>query len=164
MGVYPFLRKKWNLVLSPIFRILLGFVAAALSMAYACVLQHYIYTKPERSIDIWIQTPAYVLIALSEIWLIITGLEVAFIQSPENLRAFVSSIFWLTIAIGSAIAIALSPVSQDPYMVWLFGALAIAAFIAGCIFYIWFKDSLEESQPAADAGPSDDSDELGKQG
>lgn len=147
MGVYPLLRKKWNLILSPILRILMGFTSAALAMAYACILQHFIYSEPESSIGIWIQAPAYVFLALSECWLIITGLEVAFVKSPENLRAFVSSIFWLTIAVGSAIAIALSPVSQDPYMVWLFGALAVAAFVAGCLFYVWFRDSLKDGPP-----------------
>ena len=116
-------------------------------MAYACVLQHYIYTRPPLSIPVWTQAPGYVFGAFSEIFVVVTGLEVAFIKSPENLRAFVSSIFWLTIAIGSAIAIALAPVSTDPYMVWTYGALAITAFAAGCLFYVWFRHDIIRDVP-----------------
>lgn len=69
-----------------------------------------------------------------------TGIEIAFNNSPENLRAVVTSVFWVTIAVGAAIGIALTPVSQDPYMVWTYGGIAVAAFLAGCVFWICFRD------------------------
>jgi POT family proton-dependent oligopeptide transporter len=49
-------------------------------------------------------------------------------------------VFWVTIAVGAAIGIALTPVSQDPYMVWTYGGIAVAAFLAGCVFWICFRD------------------------
>ena len=122
-------------------------MCASFGMVYACVLQHFIYSRPEASIPVWIQAPGYIFGALSEIFVIITGLEVAFLKAPENLRTFVSSIFWVTIAIGSAIGIALSPVSQDPYMVWTYGGLAIAAFVSGSVFYICFRGSITGAVP-----------------
>lgn len=126
---------------------------ASLGMLYACVLQYFIYNRPPNSIFVWIQAPAYVFIAISEIWVIITGLEVAFLKAPESLRAFVSSIFWLTIAIGAAIGIAMAPASKDPHMVWLYGSLSVAAFVSGCIFYVWFKDSIRDGPSIAGQGP-----------
>ncbi|KAG5753586.1 hypothetical protein H9Q72_010329 [Fusarium xylarioides] len=111
---------------------------ASISMAYACVLQHYIYKSPPNSIHVWIQAPSYILVALSEAFVIITGLELAFTQAPKNLRSVISALFWLTIAVAAAICIALGAVSQDPYLVWMYGAVGISGFIAGCAFYACF--------------------------
>lgn len=47
----------------------------------------------------------------------------------------------MTIGIAAAICIALSPVSQDPYLVWMYASLAIVGFVAGCIFYLCFRKS-----------------------
>ena len=52
--------------------------------------------------------------------------------------------FWLTIGIAAAICIALAPVSQDPYLVWMYGSLGIVGFVAGCALYICFRNSFEE--------------------
>lgn len=83
MIVYPLLRK-YKIDFDPVTRIFLGFMFASFSMAYACVLQHYIYNSPPNSIHVWIQAPAYILVALSEAFVIITGLELAFTQAPRK--------------------------------------------------------------------------------
>ncbi|GKT49481.1 putative peptidoglycan-N-acetylglucosamine deacetylase [Colletotrichum spaethianum] len=118
-------------------------------MVYASVLQHYIYNSPPNSIHVWIQAPAYILVAFSEAFIIVTGLELAFTQAPKNLRSVVSALFWLTIGVAAAICIALAPVSQDPYLVWMYGSLGIVGFVSGCAFYACFypgrnKKSAEE--------------------
>lgn len=107
-------------------------------MAYSCVLQHYIYENEPGSLNVWLQTPGYVLGALGEIWAVVTGLELAFTKAPEQLRTVVSSIFWVTVALGSALGIALSPVSRDPLMVWTYAGLAVASTVAGFVFMFWF--------------------------
>lgn len=53
-------------------------------MVYASVLQHYIYNSPPKSIHVWIQAPAYILVAFSEAFIIVTGLELAFTQAPKK--------------------------------------------------------------------------------
>lgn len=141
--VYPALRKA-GIDFNPVRRITLGFFCASLSMVYACVVQHYIYNSPPSSINVWVQTPGYVFGSLAEIWVLVTGIEIAFNNAPENLRAVVTSVFWVTIAVGAAIGIALSPVSQDPYMVWTYGGIAVAAFIAGCVFWACFRNTARE--------------------
>lgn len=137
LGVYPLLRK-FHIDFDPVSRIFAGFLLASISMVYASVLQHYIYISAPNSIHVWIQAPAYVLVALSEAFIIITGLELAFTQAPKTLRSFVSALFWLTIGIAAAICIGLSPVSQDPYLVWMYGSLAIVGFVAGVVYYACF--------------------------
>ncbi|KAG9503325.1 hypothetical protein J7337_006170 [Fusarium musae] len=81
--VYPLLRK-YRIDFDPVTRIFMGFMFASISMAYACVLQHYIYKSPPNSIHVWIQAPSYILVALSEAFVIITGLELAFTQAPKK--------------------------------------------------------------------------------
>lgn len=53
------------------------------------------------------------------------------------------------IGIAAAICIGLSPVSQDPYLVWMYGSLGIVGFVAGCAFFICFRksDSLRAVTP-----------------
>lgn len=64
----------------------------------------------------------------------------------NSLRSLVSALFWLTIGIAAAICIALAPVSQDPYLVWMYGSLAIVGFVAGIVFYVLFGRSFGEVQ------------------
>jgi POT family proton-dependent oligopeptide transporter len=81
--VYPLLRK-YRINFDPVTRIFVGFITASLSMVYASVLQHYIYNSPPQSIHVWIQAPSYILVAFSEAFVIITGLELAFTQAPKT--------------------------------------------------------------------------------
>ncbi|KAL6171719.1 hypothetical protein ACJQWK_02725 [Exserohilum turcicum] len=141
--IYPQLRK-YKINFSPVLRMTAGFIMASFAMAYASVLQHYIYKSPPNSIHVWIQAPAYILVAFSEAFVIITGLELAYTKAPSSLRSLVSALFWLTIGIAAAICIALAPVSQDPYLVWMYGSLSIVGFVAGCALYICFRNSFEE--------------------
>lgn len=121
MFVYPGLRRM-GFVARSIFRIWLGFMFGALAMVYSAVLQHYIYrTNPcgsfvsscdtPSSLSVWIQVPPYVLIAISEIFASITGLEYAYNKAPKRMKSVVMSVFLFMTAIGNAINAALSYVS-----------------------------------------------------
>jgi len=147
--VYPALRKK-GINFTPVKKITLGFMFASLSMVVAAIIQHLIYqTSPcgnqaatcdEFSpISVWWQIPAYVLIGVSEVFTSITGLEYAYTKAPENMRSFVTSI-WLSMnALSSALGQAFVALSSDPLLVWNYGAFAVISFIAGCLFWFFFK-------------------------
>ncbi|CAE6488666.1 unnamed protein product [Rhizoctonia solani] len=156
--VYPGLRR-FGWVVRPIQRITLGFMFAAMAMVYASVLQNAIYkTNPcgrfvtdcdtPSSLNVWIQTPAYVLISCSEIFASITGLEYAYNKAPLRMKSIVMAAYLLTQAVGSALSWALVSVSTDPYLVWNYAGSGIAAFIAGIAFWICFHhmDATEEEQ------------------
>lgn len=132
-GLYPLLRHL-HIPFPPVARIFVGFMLVSASMVYACILQHHIYISPPESIHVWIQAPAYVLVAFSEAFVVVTGLEVAFTQAPKNLRSVVSALFWLTIGVAAAIAVGLAPVSQDPDLVWMYGSLGVVSFLGGVGF------------------------------
>lgn len=168
--VYPLLRKVGT-PFRPITRITMGFVFAALSMAYAAVVQHLIYsagpcytaplacpaannTEPNH-VHVAVQTPAYFFIGISEIFASITGLEYAFTKAPPSMKSFVMSIFLLQSAFGSALGIALAPTAKDPNLVWMYTGLCVATTMTAGIFWVLFKKynaSEEELNALEDKG------------
>ena len=150
--LYPFIRRFTPF--KAITKISLGFMFGTAAMVYAAILQHYIYKAGPcydeplacegfvgvpNHIHIALQAPAYVLIALSEIFASITGLEYAYTKAPISMKSFIMSLYLLSTAVGSAIGIALSSTSRNPKFVWSYTGLAVACFIAGCLFWVCFR-------------------------
>ncbi|KAK8047847.1 POT family protein [Apiospora saccharicola] len=157
--IYPAIART-GFVLTPIKKITLGFAFGTLAMVSTAVVQHYIYkdspcgdhpTKcpegPPPNMSVWIQTPAYVLIAFSEIAASITGLEYAFTKAPKNMRSLVTAVFWFAQAFSSAIAQAFVPLATDPLLVWLYTTVSIIAVLGGIGFWFTFRklDAEEEA-------------------
>ena len=168
-GVYPLLRKL-RIPFKPITRITFGFFLAASSMAYAAGIQRWIYnTGPcfdsplscpaseggalPNKVHVAAQTPAYVLIGLSEIFASITGLEYAFTKAPPSMKSVVMGIFLLQNAFGSAIGIAISPTSKNPHLVTFYACLAGVTTLVGTAFWLCFKhhNATEEELNKIDA-------------
>lgn len=101
----------------------------------------------------WLQVPAYILIAISEIFASITGLEYAYNKAPARLKSLVMSLFLLTSAVGSMLNLALVPVSEDPYLMWNYTGVGAGALTFGITFYIVFhkRDANEEEENAVGA-------------
>ncbi|KAK2748184.1 MFS peptide transporter [Colletotrichum kahawae] len=155
--IYPLLRKA-GIELKPIMRITIGFWLGALCLAYAAIVQHLIYKAgpcyeapgacPEgmnngaslpNHVHIAVQTPAYVFIGLSEIFISVTGLEYAYTKAPPSMKSFVQSIYLFTNAFGSAISEALVSVAVDPKFLWMYTGVACFSFIIGFVFYFTFR-------------------------
>ncbi|KKZ64233.1 POT family proton-dependent oligopeptide transporter [[Emmonsia] crescens] len=153
--IYPLLRRM-RIPFKPVSRITMGFFFASAAMAYAAVVQHFIYSAPPcydaplncpasrggavpNRVHVALQTPAYLLVGFSEIFASITGLEYAYTKAPASMKSFVMAIFLMTIAFGAVLAIALSPTSKDPNLIWMYTGLSIASFIAGVSFWILFR-------------------------
>ncbi|EIN04582.1 PTR2-domain-containing protein [Punctularia strigosozonata HHB-11173 SS5] len=162
--IYPALRRV-GIHFTPIKKITLGFFTGAAAMIWAAVLQHYIYKKNPcgyhasacdevAPINVWAQTGAYVLIAISEILASITGLEYAFTKAPKNMRSLVMSVYLFMSAISSALGEAFVSLSADPLLVWNYGVMAVLAGVAGIVF--WFAhrhlDAAEDELNAIDEG------------
>jgi POT family proton-dependent oligopeptide transporter len=163
--IYPKLRRM-GLSLRPISRITIGFIFGALAMMYAAYVQQLIYSAPpcfsspltctaaklpdgtiaHNKVNVFIQTPAYCLIALSEIFASVTGLEYAYTQAPSSMKSFVQAIYLLMSAVGAAGAAAIAPLAKDPRLTWLYISLATASLVVGCVFWILFrgKDEADE--------------------
>ncbi|TFK37848.1 POT family-domain-containing protein [Crucibulum laeve] len=159
---YPALRR-WGVNFSALKKITAGFFTGAAAMIWAAVVQHYIYKTNQcgdqaatcadadgnpivSPLNVWIQTGSYVLIAFSEIFASITGLEYAFTKAPTNMRSLVMSVFLFASAIASALGEAFVSLSADPLLVWNYGTMAVLAGVAGVIFWISVRklDSQED--------------------
>lgn len=153
--IYPGLRKI-GINPSPIKRITAGFILGSLAMVWAAVVQHYVYkTNPcgnqvstcvdadgnpvTSSLNVWIQSGSYLLIAFSEILASITGLEYAFTKAPKNMKSLVMAIFLFTSAISAAIGEAFNPLSIDPLLVWNYGTMSVLSGIGGVLFWFSFR-------------------------
>ena len=154
--VYPLLHRLL-IPFYPITRITLGFILCSCSMAYAAVLQHIIYASPPcyryplspnclggkvpNQVHVAWQIPAYVLLALSEVFLVPTGNEYIFTRAPASMKSFVMAIHLSTVSLGSLLAIAITPWVIDPKLTWVYAALAVGVLVAGLIFWSVFRGS-----------------------
>lgn len=174
--VYPLLRKM-RIPVKPITRIVCGFWIAALAMAYAAIVQHLIYSAGpcyahplcDASVDadgvahgnnvhIAIQTPAYMLIGISEIFASATGYEYAYTKAPPSMKSFVQSLFLLTNAFGSALGEAFVPAAYDPAIQWMYVGLAGGAVCAGIVIWVFFSkyNATEEEMNAIEGDVTED--------
>ncbi|PWN26018.1 putative PTR2-Di-and tripeptide permease [Jaminaea rosea] len=170
LGVYPLLRK-WGFNFTPLKRICAGFFLASFAMVSAAVVQAYIYKlspcgtnaaeceTPEGDvqpapINVAAQVPSYVLIAFSELFASVTGLEYAFTKAPKSMKSMVMALFLFMTAISNAVGEAFLPLSEDPLLVWNYGVFAVASFIAAIVFWICFRklDAEEDELNAIGVG------------
>lgn len=158
MGVYPLL-DRMKIPFTPIKRITVGFFVASASMIWSAVLQHYIYERnpcgkyvgddvrrngldcSEVSADltVWIQTGAYGLVALSEIFASVTSMEVAALMAPANMRSIIMAVSLFTTAFASAINEAFNPLAKNPLFVINYAVFACLSFVGGALFYVSFR-------------------------
>ena len=146
--IYPGL-ERLGIRFTPLKKIAWGFVTSALSMITACVIQYYIYKlgpcghypseetcSDPAPINVWVQTLPYVLIAFSEIFASITGLEYAFTKAPKNMRSVVTAVFLFTSAVSYAVGEAFVSLSADPLLIWNYMIIALLTAIGGAGFWL----------------------------
>ena len=147
--VYPTLRK-YGIRFTPVKKIAFGFFTGTAAMVWAAVLQQYIYWQSDCGYDagecdtvveinVWAQTGAYVLIAISEIFASITSLEYAFSKAPRNMRSLVMSFNLFMSALSAALGEAFVYLANDPLLVWNYGVAAVLSFVGGVCFWIMYR-------------------------
>ncbi|WFD18206.1 hypothetical protein MCAP1_000405 [Malassezia caprae] len=156
--------ERYNIPLTPLKRITIGFFLASFAMVWAAVLQHYIYKtspcgtrvgdkhhyapdgskcsllKNSSSLSMWVSSGSYVLIAFSELFASVTSMEVAMIMAPKNMRSIVMAVGTFTTAVASAIGEAFIGLSQNPNWVINYGLFAGLAFVGGILFWLCFRN------------------------
>lgn len=150
---YSFLAKH-RIRFGPIARLVAAFVFCGLSMAYAAIVQHLIYSSPPcyshpfkcagsqngklpNRISIWVQLPVYFLLAIGEIFGFVTAFEYAYSNAPKEMKAVVMAFSQLTAGLASVLGMAISPAAKDPNMVVMYSALAGGMGVTAGLF--WWK-------------------------
>jgi len=153
--IYPVLHKR-RIYIQAITRITVGFGFVALSMVYAAFVQHMIYSaKPcllvpricaashnrtQHLVNVWLQAPVFLLIAMGEALCSVTALEIAYSYAPKDMKAVVQAFNLLMAGLGSACAMALSPLAHDPNLVYFYASLAGGMATTTLIFWLFFRN------------------------
>jgi POT family proton-dependent oligopeptide transporter len=152
--VYP-LMEKVGLPSTSIVRMTIGFVFISASMAIAAGVQQLVYESPPcyrnpqhcaavlkhpRSNDVTValQTPIYVVGAIGEVFFSVAGSEYAYNQAPVGMKSIVQAVYMSTLAVSSALGLAVSPAFRDPYMTVLFSVLAGVMLVCSMMFGLFF--------------------------
>lgn len=126
-GVYPLLRR-YNIRFGRISRITFGFLLAAISGVIGAIIQWRVYkTSPcgyaastcddVSPINIWWQLPNISLGAISEVFVNVTGYELAYARSPPHMKSLVVALFLFNTALSTAFSEILIPAVIDPHLV-----------------------------------------------
>ncbi|KAJ5984696.1 hypothetical protein N7481_006795 [Penicillium waksmanii] len=167
--IYPTLRR-YKMTPGPITRITFGFFLATLSGIAGTLTQWKVYelspcgyqasTCDEVApISIWWQLATTILAALSECFAAVTAYEVAYARSPKSMKSLVVAVFLFMNALSSALGEILIPVTKDPYLLWLWGAPAVALAVQSIIFWFRFKHLNHETFNAGDELDEEDEQE-----
>ncbi|RMZ71907.1 oligopeptide transporter [Pyrenophora seminiperda CCB06] len=161
---YPFLHRR-RIYPTAVSRITVGFAFVTLSMLYATVVQLFIYRSPpcydepgscgHNEINVWIQAPLYFLISAGEIFAYVTALEYAYDHSPKAMKVVVQAIGLLVGSLGSACAMALTPVARNPYLVTFYASLTGSMAVTTVIFWALFHK--HDGSPACEESTADPS-------
>lgn len=164
-SLYPFLHRR-RIYLKPIMRITIGFGFVALSMLYAAVVQHRIYSAPpcythlERCgpnhVNVWVQAPLYFLMSAGEIFALVTALEYAYDHAPKRMKVVVQAFGLLAGSAGSAGALTLTAAARNPHLVTFYASLTAGMVAVTVAFWLAFhRYDDQASAGGRDASQSD---------
>ncbi|ODV81222.1 PTR2-domain-containing protein [Suhomyces tanzawaensis NRRL Y-17324] len=154
--IYPTLRR-YKIDFKPSYRIAFGFLLAAASQAAGAIIQRRIYNtsacgdyattcKTPSPISAWVDVTVYILSAASECFANVTAYELAYTRSPPHMKGLVMALFLFTSAISAAIGEAITPVMNDPHLVWVFGSFAIIGTASAILFFFHFRNLDKEME------------------
>lgn len=107
LGIYPHIGKY----ASPLRRMSCGMFLAAGSYLVVAALQRQIETGAQLSV-LW-QTVPYVILTAAEVLVSTTGLEFAFREAAPEMKSIIMSFFFLTIAFGDLLVVAITKIFSD---------------------------------------------------
>lgn len=155
-GLYPWLRRK-DIPFRAMSRITFGFVLLAGAMAYAAGVQQLIYNaapcydEPRKcpasmsgtlpnQVSVFLQIPIYVLGGLAEMFCLPAAQEIVYNQVPRDMRSITSAISISMAGFGALLAMAFTPLANDPHLVVMYSVLAGIMAAATVIFGIVFRN------------------------
>jgi dipeptide/tripeptide permease len=131
--VYPYWKRRYGL-LSPFLKSQVGFALISMSMVVAGMLEYFriLHSDPtynevakvrlhfysllditvSQSLEFYMRFPQYFLIAISEVFVVIVALKVAYIQAPRQFKSVSMGILYMFNALGTLLAAAILLLTQ----------------------------------------------------
>jgi POT family proton-dependent oligopeptide transporter len=127
----------------PLRRIGLGFLFTFFSFVAAAILDVYVVDYNNQIHVIW-QFPQYLLLCIGEVLVSVTGLELAYSQSPKAMKGFMQSFYLLTVSIGNMIVVLIAsssifPITFKYRQAGEFLLFAFLMLLAFCLFLFLAK-------------------------
>lgn len=152
--VYPFM-KNVGLPSTATVRMTIGFLFISASMAIAAGVQQLIYESPPcysnpqrceavldnpgpNDVSVASQVPIYVVGAVGEVFFSVAGSEYAYNQAPAGMKSILQAVYMSTLAVSSALGLAVSPAFRNPYMTVVYSTLAGVMALCSIIFGLCF--------------------------
>ncbi|KAG0582296.1 hypothetical protein KC19_3G049500 [Ceratodon purpureus] len=106
--IYPFFESR-RFSLRPISRMVTGMILSSLAFLFSGLLQQAIDSQgaSNQPLSILWQIPQYVVMTAGEIMFSITGLEFAYSQAPDSMKAVVQAAWLFTVSAGNFVTVAL---------------------------------------------------------
>ncbi|KAJ7747785.1 di/tri peptide transporter 2 [Mycena metata] len=149
--LYPALRRA-KITFSPINRMALGFLLEVFAQAYAAGVQHLVYAAPPcysaplqcgtagpNDVNVFLQTPIYVLEGLGEVFSSPATYEYAYEAAPESMKSLLQSVWVGMGAIAVLLGLAMSPLYRDPLLVVNYALLAGVMLLTTVVYYLAFR-------------------------
>ncbi len=142
--LYPFLGKFFKVTY--LRKIAAGFFLGGASFAVIATAQSWIEQGIEVSI-IW-QIFAFLLLAMAEILIFITGIEIAYTHAPNSMKSLFSALYLLSISLGNVFTAIVNRVIEDPNgnsiisgsaYFWFFTGLILVVAIAFIFYMPYYK-------------------------
>jgi POT family proton-dependent oligopeptide transporter len=165
--LYPALRKA-KITFSPINRMTLGFLLESFAQAYASGIQHFVYSKAPcfnsplkcapvpgpNHINVWVQSPIYVLEGLGEVFSSPSVYEYAYDTAPPSMKSVLQAVLVGMGALASLLGLAISPLFRDPLLVVSYAVLAGLMMLTTVVYFFVFRthgDSVAANELAVDS-------------
>lgn len=129
--VFPRL-EKWGLHITPIRKMVFGMFLCALGFVSVAIIQMAIDSGAQLNVA-W-QVLPYLIVAIAELLVSITGLEFAYTQASRSMKSTVMSFWLLTVFIGNMLTAWISKISYFPtasaeYFWFFAGLMGLTALV-----------------------------------
>ncbi|RYP40351.1 hypothetical protein DL767_001763 [Monosporascus sp. MG133] len=165
---------KHRIAFGAMARVTVAFLLCGCGMAYAAALQKHIYnTGPcydaplacpaseagtlPNDVNVWTQLPVYVVLAVAEIFGLVTASEYAYSKAPKDMRSIVQALVQLSACFGAVLGMALSPAARDPYLTIMYASVACVMGVCSMLFWWRFRkyDNIDHDLNNAAVGDDD---------
>lgn len=158
--MYPFF-ERIGYPLKPMTRLSIGFLLGMVTMIIGALVQWRIYeTSPcgwhstecddVSPVSIAWLIPQYAIPAVGELFVMVTGYELAYTRAPARMKGLVYAICLFSSAISAAISLACSAAITDPNLVWPYIPVAAACLLCAIFFPTCMKHLNDPVESFAD--------------